>query len=139
MTMARWLIKSEPESYSWDDLVRDGRTEWDGVRNNAARLHLRAMQPGDELFFYRSVVEPAIVGMARVSRGPGPDPKDPAWVSVEVEPVCALDAPVTLKTIKAEPRLAEMELLRQSRLSVAPVRDGEWSLILELAKPSPPG
>lgn len=136
--MARWLIKSEPESYSWDDLVRDCRTEWDGVRNNAARLHLRAMQPGDSLFFYRSVVEPAIVGIARVSRGPAPDPKDPAWVSVEVEPVERLGRPVTLKEIKAEPRLAAMELLRQSRLSVAPVRDGEWAVIRELAKQPPP-
>lgn len=136
--MARWLIKSEPESYSWDDLARDGRTEWDGVRNNAARLHLRAMRQGDELFFYRSVVDPAIVGIARVRRGPGPDPRDPAWVSVEVEPVRALDRPVTLKEIKAEPRLAAMELLRQSRLSVAPVRDAEWALILALAQRSSP-
>ena len=130
--MNRWLIKSEPESYSWDDLVRDRRTEWDGVRNNAARLHLRAMKVGDELFFYRSVAEPAIVGIARVARGPGPDPKDAAWVSVEVEPVRPLGKPVTLKAIKAEPRLAGMELLRQSRLSVAPVRDEEWALILEM-------
>ena len=132
--MARWLIKSEPESYSWADLVRDGRTEWDGVRNNAARLHLRAMKAGDALFFYRSVAEPAIVGVARVSRGPGPDPRDSAWVSVEVEPVKALDRPVTLKEIKAEPRLAKMELLRQSRLSVAPVRDEEWALVLKMTK-----
>jgi predicted RNA-binding protein with PUA-like domain len=134
--MARWLIKSEPESYSWDDLVRDGGTEWDGVRNNAARLHLRAMQPGDEAFFYRSVVEPAVVGIVRVSRGPGPDPKDPAWVSVAVEPVRALARPVTLKAIKAEPKLASMELLRQSRLSVAPVRDAEWQRILDMATKS---
>ena len=131
--MARWLIKSEPESYNWDDLVRDGRTEWDGVRNNAARLHLRSMKPGDEAFFYRSVVEPAVVGIVRVSRGPGPDPKDPAWVSVEVEPVRALAKPVTLKAIKAEPRLEAMELLRQSRLSVAPVRDAEWQAILDMS------
>ena len=131
--MARWLIKSEPESYSWDDLVRDGRTEWDGVRNNAARLHLRAMRPGDEAFFYRSLVEPAVVGIVRVSRGPGPDPKDPAWVSVAVEPVRALAKPVTLKAIKAEPALAAMELLRQSRLSVAPVRDEEWQRIIDMS------
>lgn len=130
--MARWLIKSEPESYSWDDLVRDGKTEWDGVRNNAARLHLRAMKVGDEAFFYRSVVEPAVVGIVRVSRGPGPDPKDNAWVSVEVEPVAPL-GPVTLKAIKAEPELANMELLRQSRLSVAPVRDEEWDKVLRMA------
>lgn len=130
--MAHWLIKSEPESYSWDDLVRDGKTEWDGVRNNAARLHLRAMKVGDDAFFYRSVVEPAIVGIVRVSRGPGPDPKDNAWVSVEVEPVKAL-RPVTLKAIKAEPSLAAMELIRQSRLSVAPVRESEWEAILAMA------
>ncbi len=132
--MARWLIKSEPESYSWDDLVRDGRTEWDGVRNNAARLHLRAMRAGDDLFFYRSVAEPAIVGIARVARGPGPDPKDAAWVSVEVEPVRPLAAPVTLKAIKAEPALAAMELLRQSRLSVAPVRDAEWDWVVAMSE-----
>ena len=132
--MARWLIKSEPESYSWDDLVRDRRTEWDGVRNNAARLHLRAMTVGDEIFFYRSVIEPAIVGIARVSRGPAPDPKDPAWVAVEVAPVRALSAPVSLKAIKAEPALAAMELLRQSRLSVAPVRDDEWARVLAMSK-----
>ena len=136
--MARWLIKSEPESYSWADLVRDGRTEWDGVRNNAARLHLRAMKKGDALFFYRSVADPAIVGIARVSRGPGPDPRDPAWVSVEVEPVEALERPVSLKEIKSEPRLSGMELLRQSRLSVAPVRDEEWALVLQLARQAPP-
>lgn len=130
--MRRWLIKSEPSSYSWDDLIRDGRTEWDGVRNNAARLHLRAMQEGDEAFFYRSVTEPAIVGIVSVTRGPAPDPRDPAWVSVEVEPLRPLE-PVTLKAIKAEPRLLAMELLRQSRLSVAPVRDDEWALILAMA------
>ncbi|MEO7654210.1 MAG: EVE domain-containing protein [Sphingomicrobium sp.] len=132
--MARWLIKSEPESYAWDSLVHDGRTEWDGVRNNAARLHLRAMKVGDAVLFYRSVVDPAIVGIARVSRGPGPDPKDPAWVSVEVEPVRPLPAPISLKAIKAEPALAAMELLRQSRLSVAPVRDAEWGRILAMSE-----
>lgn len=130
--MAFWLIKSEPESYSWDDLVRDGQTEWDGVRNNAARLHLRAMRAGDEAFFYRSVIEPAVVGIVRVSRGPGPDPRDPAWVSAQVKPVRALARPVTLKAIKAEPTLAAMELLRQSRLSVAPVRDEEWQRIVNM-------
>ena len=130
--MARWLIKSEPESYSWDDLIRDRRTEWDGVRNNAARLHLRAMKVGDEAFFYRSLVEPAIVGIVRVSRGPAPDPKNGDWVSVEVEPLRPLKRAVTLKAIKAEPSLAQMELIRQSRLSVAPVRDEEWAKILKM-------
>lgn len=130
--MAYWLMKSEPGSYSWDQLVRDGGTEWDGVRNNAARLHLRAMRTGDEAFFYHSMEERSIVGIMRIVREAQPDPKDPDWVSVAVEPVRPL-GPVTLKTIKAEPRLARMELIRQSRLSVAPVRDEEWATVLELA------
>jgi predicted RNA-binding protein with PUA-like domain len=130
--MAHWLMKSEPGSYSWDMLVRDGSTEWDGVRNNAARLHLRAMKAGDEAFFYHSMDERSVVGIMRVSREARPDPKDGDWVSVEVEPVRAI-GPVDLKTIKADPRLAGMELIRQSRLSVAPVRDEEWAVVLELA------
>jgi len=131
--MAYWIMKSEPSSYSWDDLVRDGGTEWDGVRNNAARLHLRAMVPGDEAFFYASMTDKAIVGIMKVTRGPQPDPKDNDWVSVRVEPAKPL-TPVTLKAIKDEPKLARMELLRQSRLSVAPVREDEWKLVLEMAK-----
>jgi predicted RNA-binding protein with PUA-like domain len=132
--MAHWLMKSEPESYSWSDLVRDGGTEWDGVRNNAARLHLKAMKKGDEAFFYHSMSDKAVVGIMRITRAAQPDPKDPDWVSVRVEPVKALPSPVTLAAIKAEPRLAKMELIRQSRLSVAPVRDEEWKVVLELAK-----
>ena len=131
--VARWLMKSEPESYSWADLVRDGGTEWDGVRNNAARLHLKAMKQGDEAFFYHSMSDKAVVGIMRVAREARPDPKDPDWVSVRVEPVRPVE-PVTLARIKAEPRLARMELIRQSRLSVAPVRDEEWKVVLELAK-----
>jgi predicted RNA-binding protein with PUA-like domain len=131
--MAHWLMKSEPESYGWDDLVRDGGTEWDGVRNNAARLHLKAMKKGDEAFFYHSMSDKAVVGIMRVTREAQPDPKDADWVSVQVEPVRALPRPVTLAEIKAEPRLAKMELIRQSRLSVAPVRDDEWKVLLELA------
>jgi predicted RNA-binding protein with PUA-like domain len=134
--MAHWLMKSEPESYSWSDLVRDGGTEWDGVRNNAARLHLKAMKTGDEAFFYHSMSDKAVVGIMRVVRGAEPDPKDPNWVSVRVEPVKAIGH-VTLATIKAEPRLSKMELIRQSRLSVAPVRDDEWKLVLELAGEKP--
>jgi predicted RNA-binding protein with PUA-like domain len=130
--MAHWLMKSEPSSYGWDDLVREGATEWDGVRNPAARLHLKAMKAGDQAFFYHSGAERAVVGILRVAREARPDPKDPDWVSVAVEPVRAL-APVALKSIKADPRLAAMELIRQSRLSVAPVRDEEWKAILELA------
>ena len=131
--MAHWLMKSEPESYSWSDLVRDGGTEWDGVRNNAARLHLKAMKKGDEAFFYHSMSDKAVVGIMRITRAAQPDPKDPDWVSVRVEPVKALPSPVTLAAIKAEPRLARMELIRQSRLSVAPVRDEEWKIVLEMA------
>ena len=131
--MAYWLMKSEPETYGWDDLVHDGGTEWDGVRNNAARLHLKAMKAGDEAFFYHSMSDKALVGIMRVARGAQPDPKDSDWVSVRVEPVRALERPVTLAEIKAEPRLARMELIRQSRLSVAPVRDEEWTTVLEMA------
>ena len=132
--MAYWLMKSEPSSYSWRDLVRDGGTLWDGVRNNAARLHLRAMTPGDEAFFYHSMDERAVVGIMRII-GPGqPDGADGSWVKVPVEPVRALTQPVTLAEIKAEPKLAKMELIRQSRLSVAPVREEEWKLILEMAQ-----
>jgi predicted RNA-binding protein with PUA-like domain len=132
--MAKWLMKSEPSSYSWDDLVRDGGTMWDGVRNNAARLHLRAMKPGDEAFFYHSMAERAVVGIMRIT-GPGePDSADGSWVKVPVEPVRPLARPVTLTEIKAEPRLAKMELIRQSRLSVAPVREEEWKLVLGMAK-----
>lgn len=132
--MAHWLMKSEPESYSWQDLVGDGGTEWDGVRNNAARLHLRAMQPGDEAFFYHSMSDKAVVGVMRITREAQPDPRAPEWVSVRVEPLQPLARPVTLAEIKADPRLAKMELIRQSRLSVAPVRDDEWKVLLELAE-----
>ena len=131
--MARWLMKSEPESYGWADLVRDGATEWDGVRNNAARLHLKAMKPGDEAFFYHSMSDKAVVGIMRITREAQPDPRDPDWVSVRVEPVRPLARPVTLAEIKAEPRLSKMELIRQSRLSVAPVREEEWKVVLELS------
>lgn len=130
--MARWLMKSEPDVYSWDDLVHDRETDWDGVRNNAARLHLRAMQPGDEAFFYHSGEVKAVVGIMKITGAGKPDGEDGAWVKVPVAPVRAI-GPVTLKEIKAEPRLAAMELVRQSRLSVSPVRDEEWALVLEMA------
>ena len=131
--MAYWLMKSEPSSYSWEDLVRDGGTEWDGVRNNAARLHLKAMRKDDEAFFYASMTDKSVVGIMRITREAQPDPKDADWVSVRVEPVRAF-GPVTLKDIKAERQLAEMELIRQSRLSVAPVRDDEWRTVLEMGE-----
>ena len=131
--MAHWLMKSEPGSYSWSDLVRDSGTEWDGVRNNAARLHLKAMKVGDTAFFYHSMSDKALVGIMRIAREANPDPKDRDWVSVRVEPVEPLARPVTLSEIKAEPKLAKMELIRQSRLSVAPVREDEWATILAMA------
>lgn len=135
--MAYWLMKSEPEAYGWANLVRDGGTEWDGVRNNAARLHLRAMKKGDEAFLYHSMSDKAVVAIMRITREAEPDPKDQNWVSVRVEPVRALPRPVTLSEIKAEPRLAKMELIRQSRLSVAPVKEEEWRLILKMASAAP--
>jgi predicted RNA-binding protein with PUA-like domain len=130
--MAKWLMKSEPHVYSWDDLVREGGTDWDGVRNNAARLHLRAMKPGDEAFFYHSGEERAVVGIMKIVGAGKPDGEDGAWVKVPVAPVRKL-SPVTLKDVKAEPKLAKMELIRQSRLSVSPVRDEEWAAILAMA------
>jgi len=131
--MARWLMKSEPHVYGWNDLVRDRATDWDGVRNNAARLHLRAMKAGDEAFFYHSGEERAVVGIMRIAGEGKPDGEDGSWVKVAVEPVRALARPVTLAAIKAEPALAKMELVRQSRLSVSPVREEEWAAILRLA------
>jgi predicted RNA-binding protein with PUA-like domain len=131
--MAFWLMKSEPGSYAWQDLVRDGGTEWDGVRNPAARLHLKAMREGDEALFYHSGADKAAVGMMRIARAAAPDPKDSDWVSVRVEPVRALARPVTLKAMKAEPRLAALEMIRQSRLSVSPVAEAEWAALLDLA------
>ena len=130
--MAHWLMKSEPEAYGWANLVRDGGTEWDGVRNNAARLHLKAMKAGDEALFYHSMSDKAVVGIMKVTRAAEPDPKAADWVRVRVEPVRKLDRPVTLANIKAEPSLAKMELIRQSRLSVAPVREDEWAKVLKM-------
>jgi predicted RNA-binding protein with PUA-like domain len=135
--MAYWLMKSEPAAYGWDDLVRDGGTEWDGVRNNAATLHLKAMQPGDLAFLYHSMSDKAVVGIMEIARAAWPDARakeGERWVSVAVKPVHPLPRPVTLAEIKAEPRLKDMELIRQSRLSVAPVREEEWTLILEMAR-----
>lgn len=128
------MIKSEPASYSWDDLVAEGGTEWTGVRNATAAINLRAMQVGDDVFYYHSMTDKAIVGRARVARTARPDGEGERWVSVRVEPVDKLERPVTLAEIKADPRLADMELLRQSRLSVAPVRAAEWKHIEALAR-----
>ena len=135
MTTSHWLVKSEPNTYAYADLERDGRTVWDGVRNNAAALHLKAMGEGDEVLFYHSQEELAVVGVARVARTAFPDPSDPAgrFVAVELVPVRPLKRPVTLAEMKAEPALAGMAMLRQSRLSVSPVADAEWETILRMA------
>jgi len=133
--MAYWLMKSEPETFGWDDLVRDGVAEWDGVRNHTAARNLRAMVPGDRAFFYHSVTGKEIVGIMEVSRAARPEGKEgDHWVSVEVKPVEPLPRPVTLAEIKAEPRLKDMALVRLSRLSVGPVREEEWQLILDMAQ-----
>ncbi|RAK67399.1 EVE domain-containing protein [Phenylobacterium kunshanense] len=133
--MARWLVKSEPAKYAFADLQRDGTTVWDGVRNNAAALHLKAMKVGDEVLYYHSQEGLAVVGIARVTREAFPDATDPAgrFVAVELAPVRPLKQPVTLQAMKANPALADLAMIRQSRLSVSPVRDGEWAAILQMA------
>lgn len=131
--MANWLLKSEPGTYSWADLLRDGGTDWDGVRNNAARLHLRAMRPGDEALFYHSGADRAVVGIVRITGPAEPDGPDGDWVKLRVEPVRPLTHTVTLAAIKADPALAGIELIRQSRLSVSPVRAEEWARIMAMA------
>ncbi len=132
---AHWLMKSEPAKYGFDDLVRDGRTVWDGVRNNQAALYLKAMRVGDRALFYHSNLGLAVVGVAEISREAFLDPSDAAgrYVAVEVIPVRALKTPVTLAAMKAEPRLAGMTMFKQFRLSVTPVTPEEWAVILEMA------
>ena len=136
MATAHWLVKSEPNSYSFDDLVRDGRTVWDGVRNNAAALHLRAMKEGDELLFYHSQEGKEIVGIARVVRTAFPDASDPSgrFVAVELVPVRPLKRAVTLGDMKANIALSNMAMLRQSRLSVSPVTADEWAALMAMAE-----
>lgn len=131
--MAHWLLKTEPGSYGWADLVQDGGTEWDGVRNAAAANHLRAMREGDLALLYHSGAEKAAVGLVRVTRAARPDGTEGNWVSVAVAPVEPLPRPVTLAAMKADPRLAGMTMLRQSRLSVSPVGEEEWAVLMELA------
>jgi predicted RNA-binding protein with PUA-like domain len=135
MAKARWLVKSEPETYAYADLERDRRTAWDGVRNNAAALHLRAMALGDEVLFYHSGGGKAVVGVAQVARTAYPDPTDQTgrFVAVDLAAVRALQAPVPLAALKAEPALADMVMLRQGRLSVSPVSDIEWAAVMRLA------
>ena len=133
---AYWLIKSEPFKYSWDDLVAEEEGTWDGVRNHTAKLNLRAMEVGDECFFYHSREGLEIVGICTVSVSGILDPTDETgkWAAVKVKPKRKLDHPVTLKQIKAEPKLADCELVRLSRLSVAKIKPEEWDLICQMAE-----
>lgn len=136
MTTQYWLVKSEPETYSWDNLARDKRTDWTGVRNYAARLHLKAMRAGDTVLFYHSGEARSIVGVAKVTKPAFPDTTadEPGWVAVELAPVKALSNPLTLALIKADTTLKTMELVRQSRLSVSPVRPAEFARVLHLGQ-----
>jgi predicted RNA-binding protein with PUA-like domain len=133
--MANWLMKTEPEDYSWDRLVADGETEWTGVRNHQAAANMRAMKRGERVFFYRSAVDPAIVGVMTVSAKAYPDADDPTgkFVRVKVKPVAKAEREVPLKEIKADPRFADFALVRQSRLSVVPVGDEHWRLLCGMA------
>ncbi|TDI58823.1 MAG: EVE domain-containing protein [Alphaproteobacteria bacterium] len=133
--MAYWLFKSEPGAWSWDDQVRDGVGEWDGVRNHQANNNMLAMKLGDKGFFYHSVNEKRIVGVVEVVKEHYPDPTDESgrFGMVDVKAVTAVKTPVTLAEIKAEPRLGNLALLRQSRLSVAPVGDEEWRILCAMA------
>jgi len=133
--MNYWLVKSEPEKYSWDKFVADGRTFWDGVRNYAARNNLRAMQVGDLVLFYHSNEGKEVVGIAKVVKEAYQDPttEDTNWVVVELSPVEKLKTPVTLATIKADANLKDIELVRLGRLSVASIKPYEFDRILELS------
>ena len=132
--MAYWLLRSEPDAYGWDDLIRDGGTEWNGVRNYTARNFLKEMQPGEQAIFYHSNIQKAAVGIMEITRAWQPDGDDGRWASVAVKPVRELASPVPLPDIKAEPRLADLEMVRQSRLSVTPVRPEEWAVLLEMSE-----
>ena len=134
--MRYWLMKSEPDVFSWDDLVEKGRAEWDGVRNHAAQLNMKTMEVGDQALFYHSNIGLECVGIMEIVRGAEQDSTDETgkWIAVEVAPVEKLAKPVTLKQIKADPAFANMAMVRQSRLSVSPVADEEFKKIIELSK-----
>jgi predicted RNA-binding protein with PUA-like domain len=132
--MNYWMVKQEPEAYSFDDLVAEGKTDWTGVRNFQARNNLKAMKKGDKVLFYHSVSEKAVVGIAEVSKEAYPDPTDENWIAVEVKPVKKLKKPVTLQDVKANAALANMALVRQSRLSVIPLTKDEYEEVLSMAK-----
>jgi predicted RNA-binding protein with PUA-like domain len=136
MAKGHWLVKQEPTTYSWDQLVRDGRTSWDGVRNYQARNNLKAMKAGDRVLFYHSVVGQEVVGIAEVAREAYPDPttKDERWVVVDLVPVKPLATPVTLEAIKAVPALKDIPLLRQGRLSVMPLAKEAFDAIVKMGR-----
>ena len=129
--MAYWLFKTEPGEWSWDDQVKAGArgSEWTGVRNPVARNNMKAMKKGDRGFFYHTGDQKRIIGIVEVVKEARPDSGDPAWLAVDVAAVAPLKTPVTLAAVKAEPKLAEMTLARQPRLSVQPVSDAEWKLV----------
>lgn len=133
--MAYWLIKSEPSAYSWDQLVKDKKTSWTGVRNFQAQINLKAMKVGDRAFFYHSNEGKEIVGIAEVVKTAYPDSTDKEGKSVTVDfkPVEPVKKPVTLAEIKADPKFKELKLVRQSRLSVSPVSDEHWKLLMKMA------
>jgi len=131
--MNYWLVKQEPEAYSFDDLLRDGKTDWTGVRNFQARNNLRAMQTGDKVLFYHSVSEKAIVGLAEVSREEFTDPTDEKWIAVEIKPIEKFSKPVSLEQIKAEKSLENIALIKQSRLSVMPLTTEEFETIMKIS------
>ena len=137
--MAYWLFKSEPGAWSWDDQVAAGTAEWDGIRNYQADNNMKAMKVGDKAFFYHSVEERRIVGVVEVARERYPDPTDPKgrFGMVDVTAVAPVESPVTLADIKAEPALANLALVRQSRLSVVPIDTAEWRLLCKMADIKP--
>ena len=132
--MNYWLVKTEPDSYSWSDLVKDKKTVWDGVRNFQARSNMKKMEKGDIVFIYHTGDEKAIIGQAHVTKAPFQDPKDPEWVVVELSPDKPLKKPVSLAQIKSDKRLSDMVLVRASRLSVQPVKPAEYNLITGLSE-----
>jgi predicted RNA-binding protein with PUA-like domain len=136
MKHQHWLVKQEPDSYAWDQFVQDKKTAWEGVRNYAARNHLKAMQVGDLVLFYASMGPKAVIGTAEVSRAAFPDPTadEPGWVAVELKAGQKLKTPVTLAQIKATPALGQIPLIRQGRLSVMPVTAAEYALIVKMGR-----
>lgn len=132
--MNYWLMKSEPGTYSWDDLIKDKKTAWDGVRNFQARNHLKSMKKGDRAFFYHSGEGKEIVGIAKITKEHFPDPKDKDWVAVEIAPEKKLKNPVALASVKATKKLANMVLVKSSRLSVQPVKEEEFDLIVVMSQ-----